>query len=98
LELRSGSVDEAVDVGSFAGIDPGREPVPDETTVCRFRHLLEAHDLGSRLFEEVHRYLEAKGLKMIDVLRRASASATRSIATMVRRANSRAIRHPTTMV
>jgi IS5 family transposase len=32
----------------FAGIDLGREPVPDETTVCRFRHLLEAHDLGQR--------------------------------------------------
>ena len=30
----------------FVGIDLGREPVPDETTVCRFRHLLEAHDLG----------------------------------------------------
>jgi len=28
----------------FVGIDLGREPVPDETTVCRFRHLLEAHD------------------------------------------------------
>jgi IS5 family transposase len=26
----------------FVGIDLGREPVPDETTVCRFRHLLEA--------------------------------------------------------
>src|SRR6516165_5967792 len=31
---------------SFVGIDLGREPVPDETTVCRFRHLLETHDLG----------------------------------------------------
>jgi len=30
----------------FVDIDLGREPVPDETTVCRFRHLLEAHDLG----------------------------------------------------
>src|SRR5499433_945543 len=30
----------------FVGIDLGREPVPDETTVCRFRHLLEALDLG----------------------------------------------------
>jgi IS5 family transposase len=30
----------------FAGIDLGREPVPNETTVCRFRHLLEQHDLG----------------------------------------------------
>src|SRR3984957_10326341 len=25
----------------FAGIDLGGEPVPDETTVCNFRHLLE---------------------------------------------------------
>jgi IS5 family transposase len=48
----------------FAGIDLGREPVPDETTVCRFRHLLEEHDLGSRIFEEVHRHLEARGLKV----------------------------------
>jgi IS5 family transposase len=48
----------------FVGIDLGREPAPDETTACRFRHLLEAHDLGRRLFEEVHRHLEAKGLKV----------------------------------
>ncbi len=48
----------------FVGIDLGRERAPDETTVCRFRHLLEQHDLGSRLFEEVHRHLEAKGLKV----------------------------------
>jgi IS5 family transposase len=42
----------------------GREPVPDETTVCRFRHLLEAHDLGQQLFDEVQRHLAAKGLKV----------------------------------
>jgi len=48
----------------FAGIDLGREPAPDETTICRFRHLLEAHDLGRRLFEEVHRHLEENELKV----------------------------------
>ena len=48
----------------FVGIDLGREPAPDETTVCRFRHLLEAHDLGRRLFDEVRRYLADKGLKI----------------------------------
>jgi IS5 family transposase len=48
----------------FVGIDLGREPVPDETTVCRFRHLLEEHDLGRRLFDEVGRHLAAKGLKV----------------------------------
>src|ERR1700756_4352627 len=45
----------------FVGIDLGCEPVPDETTVCRFRHLLETHDLGRQLFEEVQRHLVAKG-------------------------------------
>ena len=48
----------------FVGIDLGREPVPDETTVCRFRHLLEAHDLGRQLFDEVQRQLAAKGMKV----------------------------------
>ena len=48
----------------FVGIDLGREPAPDETTVCKFRHLLEKHDLGRCLFQEVHRYLETQGLKV----------------------------------
>ena len=48
----------------FVDIDLGREPVPDETTVCRFRHLLEAHDLGQKLFDEVQRHLATKGLKV----------------------------------
>ena len=50
----------------FVDIDLGREPVPDETTVCRFRHLLEEHDLGQQLFDEVQRHLAAKGLKVAD--------------------------------
>jgi IS5 family transposase len=31
----------------FVRIDLGREPVPDATTVCRFRHLLETHEAWS---------------------------------------------------
>jgi IS5 family transposase len=48
----------------FVGIDLDREPVPDEATVCRFRHLLEEHDVGQQLFDEVQRHLLAKGLKV----------------------------------
>src|SRR5205807_172642 len=48
----------------FVGIDLGREPVPDETTVCRFRHLLEEHDLGRPLLDAVQRHLADKGLKV----------------------------------
>src|SRR3989304_2153566 len=49
---------------AFAGIDLGAEPAPDETTLCRFRHLLEAHDLSARIFEDVLAHLDAKGLKV----------------------------------
>jgi len=49
---------------AFVGIDLGREPVPDETTVCKFRHLLERHELGRTLFEQVARHLQAQGLKV----------------------------------
>ncbi len=48
----------------FVGNDLGRERAPDETTVCKFRHLLEAHELGRSLFEQVHRHLEPQGLKV----------------------------------
>jgi transposase, IS5 family len=33
----------------FVGIDLGHEPAPDETTVCKFRHLLEEHRLGGKI-------------------------------------------------
>ena len=55
---------DSLSMRSFVGIDLGRERVPDETTVLNFRHLLEAHDLGKRLFEEVGRHLQDKGLKV----------------------------------
>jgi len=49
---------------SFVGIDLGREPVPDETTVMRFRHLLEEHQLGAKIFEAVGRLLQQRGLRL----------------------------------
>lgn len=55
---------DSLSMRNFVGIDLGREGAPDETTVCKFRHLLETHDLGKRLFEEVGRHLQANGLKV----------------------------------
>lgn len=46
----------------FANIDLGREPAPDETTICKFRHILEENDLGERLFDLVNAYLTENGL------------------------------------
>jgi len=48
----------------FVGIDLGEESVPDETTVCKFRHLLEEHDLTEKLFLTVNHYLALKGMKV----------------------------------
>jgi len=49
---------------AFVGIDLGQEPVHDETTILRFRHLLEKHELGRKIFEEVAKVLQGKGLKL----------------------------------
>jgi IS5 family transposase len=48
----------------FVGIDLGREPVPDETTVCKFRHLMEQHNLGDQLFHLVNQYLSENGMQV----------------------------------
>jgi IS5 family transposase len=32
-------------------------PIPDETTILNFRHLLERHRLGTKLFEAINRHL-----------------------------------------
>src|ERR1700690_2906903 len=42
---------DSVVMREFVGIDLGREPVPDETTICKFRHLLEEHGLGGERLE-----------------------------------------------
>jgi IS5 family transposase len=48
----------------FVGVDLGAAPAPDETTILRFRHLLEKHDLCGMMLEAVNIHLEAKGIKI----------------------------------
>ena len=48
----------------FVGIDLGRESVPDETTVCKFRHLLEEHQLGGQMLEAVNLHLQSRGVRI----------------------------------
>lgn len=48
----------------FLGIDLGRDPVPDATTLLKFRRLLERHDLTRRLFAEVGALLTERRLLM----------------------------------
>ena len=46
----------------FAGIDLGDDAVPDETTILRFRHLLEKHALTESIFKQIRTLLEQKRL------------------------------------
>ena len=48
----------------FVDIDLGCEAVPDETTVCKFRHLLEQHGLGEQILGTVNLHLQAKGVRI----------------------------------
>jgi len=55
---------DSVSMRRFAGIDLGVESVPDETTVCKFRHLLERHQLGKTLLRAVNDHLQRSGIKI----------------------------------
>lgn len=49
---------------TFAGINLSVEAVPDATTLLKFRHLLERHELTKRIFEEVGALLSERRLLM----------------------------------
>ncbi len=68
FELSDPGVEEALydsrAMRQFVGIDLGKEPVPDETTILNFRHLMERHNLGDEMFRLVNVYLAENGLKV----------------------------------
>lgn len=48
----------------FARLDPGAMRLPDETTILRFRHLLEENNLSLQLLATINATLAAKGLML----------------------------------
>ncbi len=46
----------------FVGIDLSREAAPDATTLLKFRHLLEEHQLTEAIFNAINAHLAEKGL------------------------------------
>jgi len=70
---------------TFAGIDLCVEAVPDATTLLKFRHLLEAHDLTQQIFAEVGALLRERQLLMkegtiVDATIIAAPSSTKNLA------------------
>ena len=55
---------EVATIRCFAGIDLISDKIPDETTILSFRHLLEKHDLGQKIFETVKSHLKQRGMAM----------------------------------
>ncbi|MEM5300229.1 IS5 family transposase [Burkholderia sp. JPY481] len=47
----------------FAGLDEGMTRLPDESTILRFRHLLETHGLAAQMLTLVNEILSEKGEK-----------------------------------
>ena len=52
---------EIASLRAFAHLSLG-EPIPDETTILNFRHLLEANDLAEDILKTVNAHLTRKGL------------------------------------
>ena len=48
----------------FAGLDAGISRLPDESTILRFRHLLEEHNLSLQLMATINATLATKGLML----------------------------------
>ncbi len=48
----------------FSGVDLGRAPAPDETTILNFRHLLEERELGGQMLDTVNLYLASRGIRI----------------------------------
>ena len=68
FNLSDPAVEEAVydsaSMRAFVGIDLGREPAPDETTVCKFRHRIEQQGLGQEWLAAVNRHLQDRGIQV----------------------------------
>jgi len=52
---------EIASLRNFAGLSLS-EPIPDETTILNFRHMLEESDLAEDIFKQVNAHLSRKGL------------------------------------
>ena len=48
----------------FVGLELLDNSIPDETTILKFRHLIEKHELTEHLFSQINSYLVDQGIKV----------------------------------
>ena len=56
------SIYDSESIRRFVGVELSEDRIPDETTILRFRHLLERHNLTEAMFAEIRSLLEEKRL------------------------------------
>ena len=63
-EMTEDAIYDSYAMRSFVGVNFHEEQAPDATTLLKFRHLLEKHHLGEKMFQAINGLLEANGCMM----------------------------------
>ena len=67
----------------FAQLELLDDAIPDETTILKFRHMIERHALSEAIFADINNYLVEKGIQvsqgsMVDATIIQAASSTKN--------------------
>jgi IS5 family transposase len=63
-EMAEDSIYDSYAMRNFLGLDFLEEQAPDATTLLKFRHCLEEHHIGEKIFESIKELLEKNGCMM----------------------------------
>ena len=63
-EMVEDSIYDSYAMRRFVGLDFFEKQVPDATTLLKFRHLLEKHQIGEQIFKAINGFLEVNGCMM----------------------------------
>jgi IS5 family transposase len=63
-EMTEDSIYDSYSMRCFMGLNFFEQQVPDATTLLKFRHLLEEHHLGEKIFDAINGLLEVNGCMM----------------------------------
>ena len=77
------SLYDSVAMRDLVGIDLGNEAAPDETTICKFRHLMESKGLSKMMLIAFNDHLKFMGIKIetgtiMDAMRISAPSSTKN--------------------
>jgi IS5 family transposase len=63
-EMTEDAIYDSYAIRHFVGLNFLEEQAPDATTLLKFRHLLEEHQIGKKMFDAINGFLEKNGCMM----------------------------------